>query len=169
MSRTRNQIKHIFLYKASWWKFYVKHKSKIRPSILCAVIKLLSCKSIVRGYHQYNCVNTTCSNIKLIPHTCKSKACSSCGKKLTETWIQKQNQILPDTKWQHIIFTMPSLLWDFFWYNRNLLNEVGKIAASCIKTIADKAGVIAGVFIAIHTFGRNLKRNMHIHLSTTTG
>lgn len=26
-----------------------------------------------------------------------------------------------------------------------------------------------GIFIAIHTFGRDLKRNVHIHLSTTTG
>lgn len=64
---------------------------------------------------------------------------------------------------------MPSELWDFFWYNRSLLNHISKIAADCIKTIANKKKVIPGIFIAIHTFGRDLKRNVHIHLSTTTG
>lgn len=64
---------------------------------------------------------------------------------------------------------MPSELWDFFWCNRPLLNLIGKIAADCIKTLAHKKGIIPGIFIALHTFGRTLKRNVHIHLSTTTG
>ncbi len=37
------------------------------------------------------------------------------------------------------------------------------------KSIADKKGVIPGIFIAIHTFGCALNRNVHIHLSTTVG
>lgn len=90
-------------------------------------------------------------------------------KKATELWIQKQNNLLPQTSWQHITFTMPHALWDFFWYNRHLFNKMGAIAADCIKTIAYQKGVIPGIFIAIHTFGRDLKRNVHIHLSTTTG
>ena len=77
--------------------------------------------------------------------------------------------ILPNTTWQHITFTMPSELWDFFWLNRPLLNQIAKLAADCIKKIAQQKKVIPGIFIAIHTFGRNLKRNVHIHLSTTTG
>ena len=64
---------------------------------------------------------------------------------------------------------MPSELWDFFWYNRFLLNEICKLAANCIKTIGDAKGVIPGIFIALHTFGRDLKRNVHVHLSTTQG
>ena len=64
---------------------------------------------------------------------------------------------------------MPSELWDFFWCNRELLNQIGKIAANCILAIAKKKKVMPGIFIAIHTFGRDLKRNVHIHLSTTLG
>jgi hypothetical protein len=107
--------------------------------------------------------------MKRVPHTCKCKACSSCGKKATELWVAKQNQLLPQTPWQHITFTMPAVLWDFFWFNRELLNEIGKIAALCIQSIAKKKNIIPGIFIAIHTFGRDLKRNVHVHLSTTTG
>lgn len=151
----------------NWWRFYKAHKNKIRSSIVICITKLLSCKNIIRGYQEYRCSNPNCSHIKRIPHTCKCKACSSCGKKAAELWIQKQNHLLPNTSWQHITFTMPSELWDFFWYNRKLLNKIAKIAANCVKTIADKKKVIPGVFIAIHTFGRDLKRNVHIHLSTT--
>ena len=84
-------------------------------------------------------------------------------------WIAKQNDVLPKTSWQHITFTMPRELWDFFWYNRELLNLIGSIATTCIKTIANKKHVMPGMFIAIHTFGRDLKRNVHIHLSVTNG
>jgi hypothetical protein len=166
---TKFTIKQILLSNQNWWRFYNLHKDKIRSAIVVCITKLLSCKNIIRGYHEYHCSNPNCNHIKRIPHTCKCKACSSCGKKATELWIQKQNQLLPSTSWQHITFTMPSELWDFFWYNRHLLNNIGKIAANCIRTIADKKKITPGIFIAIHTFGRDLKRNAHIHLSTTTG
>lgn len=162
-------IKQILLSNNNWWNFYNKYKHKLRFDIIICIVKLLSCKHIIRGYKEYRCSNPDCSHIKYIFHTCKCKACSSCGKKSTELWITKQNQILPNTSWQHITFTMPCQLWDFFWYNRTLLNEIAAIAADCVKSIARKKGVTPGIFVAIHTFGRDLKRNVHIHLSTTTG
>lgn len=64
---------------------------------------------------------------------------------------------------------MPCELWDFFWHNRKLLNIVAGIAANCIMALAKKKKIIIGVFAAIHTFGRALNRNIHIHLSVTTG
>ena len=98
------------------------YKGKIRKSIVIAVVKVLSCKNKIRGYKKYKCSNDKCGSIKIMPHTCKSKLCSSCGKKATAIWIAKQNNILPNTQWQHITFTMPSELWDLFWLNRDLLN-----------------------------------------------
>ncbi|MEE9451596.1 MAG: IS91 family transposase [Gammaproteobacteria bacterium] len=162
-------IKQILLSNQNWWRFYNQHRDKLRASIVSCITKLLSCKNIIRGYQKYVCSNPDCPHIKLIPHTCKCRACSSCGKKATELWIEKQNHLLPDTSWQHITFTMPCELWDFFWLNRHLLNLISKIAADCITSIANQKNVTPGIFTALHTFGRNLKRNVHIHLSTTTG
>lgn len=169
MSSKNITIKQILTTNQSWWRFYQKYQDKIRIAIVVCIAKLLSCRNIIRGYHKYCCSNPNCSHIKYVNHTCKCKACSSCGKKATELWIQKQNNLLPQTSWQHITFTMPSELWDFFWCNRHLLDKIAAIAADCIKTTARKKGIIPGIFIAIHTFGRDLKRNVHIHLSTTTG
>lgn len=77
--------------------------------------------------------------------------------------------IFPRTKWQHITFTMPDKLWDFFWYNRHLFNMISPIAAGVIQELAKKQNLQVGIFTAIHTFGRDLKRNVHIHLSVTCG
>jgi len=162
-------IKQILTSNGNWWRFYEKHKANLRASILFCVVKLLSCKHAVRGYQEYCCSNPSCPHIKRVPFTCKCKACSSCGKKATELWINKQHQILPRTSWQHITFTMPSELWDFFWCNRHLLNRIAKCAADCLKAIAKKKEIILGIFIAIHTFGRSLNRNVHIHVSVTNG
>jgi hypothetical protein len=168
-STPKYTIKQILLSNQNWWQFYNKNKETLRPGIVIGIVKLLSCRNSIRGYHEYRCSNPNCSHIKFISHTCKSKACSSCGKKATEMWIQKQQQILPNTTWQHITFTMPEQLWDFFWYNRSLLNHIASIAANAVKTMAKKKNIIPGIFIAIHTFGRDLKRNVHIHLSVTLG
>ena len=161
-------LKQILLSNNNWWRFYEKHKYHLRSAIVVCITKLLSCKNIIRGYREYHCSNPNCSHVKRVFFTCKCKGCPSCGKKASELWVKKQNQILPKTSWQHITFTMPSELWDFFWHNRNLLNLIGAIAAKCVQDLAKKKKIILGIFIAIHTFGRDLKRNVHIHVSTTT-
>ncbi len=162
-------IKQILTQNQAWWNFYKKHQYRLRDAIPKTIIKVLSCRHTVRGYQLYNCSDINCSHSKKVPFTCKSKGCSPCGKKATDNWIQKQKNILPNTSWQHITFTMPDVLWDFFWHNRQLLNVIGKIAADCIMDISSKKNITPGIFIAIHTFGRDLKRNVHIHLSTTLG
>ena len=162
-------IKQILTENQAWWRFSKKHDEKLRKSIIVSIVKLLSCKNIVRGFQEYQCSNKKCSHIKKVFFTCKSKSCSSCGKKQTSTWIETQKTILPDTSWQHITFTMPDVLWGFFWSNRHLLNLIPKLAAECVQSVANNKKVTPGVFIALHTFGRDLKRNVHVHLSVTLG
>ena len=162
-------IKQILTTNQHWWKFYEKYQSTLRVPIVVCILKLLTCKNIIRGYQEYHCSNPNCTHVKYVLFSCKCKACSSCGKKATEIWIQKQNQILPHTSWQHITFTMPAELWDFFWLNRFLLNKIAKLAANAVQSIARNKKITPGIFLAIHTFGRDLKRNVHIHLSVTNG
>jgi hypothetical protein len=162
-------IKQLLTTNQAWWDFHEKHKDTLRPAITKAIVKLLSCRDIVRGYLEYHCQNPDCAHIKRLNFTCKSKACSSCGKKATELWIHKQQQILPQTSWQHITFTMPSELWDFFWLNRDLLKSIPKLAADSIMNSAREKKLTPGIFVALHTFGRSLTRNVHVHVSVTTG
>ena len=161
------KIRDILLSNGNWWKFFLIHRELIRINIIINVLKLLTCKTSFLGYHQYVCPN--CSKGIKVPHTCKSRFCSSCGKKATDNWIKTNLNNMPETKWQHITFTMPDALWPFFWLNRHLMNKIPRIAAHIITNIAKEKGIRPGIFLAIHTFGRDLKRNVHIHLSTTIG
>jgi hypothetical protein len=83
--------------------------------------------------------------------------------------MSKTTNIMPKTRWQHITFTMPDSLWPIFWLNRFLFNLISAIAAGIIQEISAKKNVVVGIFTALHTFGRDLKRNVHIHLSVTCG
>lgn len=161
------KLRTIFLDNGNWWKLFLKHRDLIRLSIIINVLKLLVCRTSFLGYHHFLC--PTCSNSIKVPHSCKSRFCPSCGKKATDIWIKNSFNILPKTTWQHITFTMPSELWNFFWLNRYLMNLIPLIAANIIKEWAKRKGFLPGIFLAIHTFGRDLKRNIHIHLSSTTG
>lgn len=160
-------VKQILLENGNWWRFFQFNRNRIRRGIVRAITKLLSCRTKFMGYAKYKCSNKDCDHTVIVPFTCKSKACSSCGKKQTEIWINKQHNILPKTEWQHITFTMPDKLWVLFWFNRDLLNSVTKLAANTILSFANSKGLTVGIFTALHTFGHDLKRNVHVHLSTT--
>ena len=140
---------------------------ELRDGIIFNVSKILFCKTKYLGFKNYTCGK--CSHTKSVAFTCKGRFCSSCGKKQTDRWISKTTNVLPKTRWQHITFTMPDSLWPIFWFNRFLFGFISGIAAGIIQELAAKKNIIVGIFTALHTFGRDLKRNVHVHLSTTCG
>lgn len=161
------KLRDIFLHNGNWWKLFIKHHNLLRPAIITNVLKLLTCKTSLLGYHTFLCPK--CNHTIKVPHSCKSRFCSSCGKKATDTWIKTKFNTLPDTTWQHLTFTIDARLKDFFWCNRYLLNKLPPLAANIIKDLSTQQGFLPGIFLSIHTFGRDLKRNPHIHLATTLG
>ena len=66
---------------------------------------------------------------------------------------------------------MPQQIWVSIQHNHHLLNPLSGIAAQSITTMAKKKDVLPGpgIFTALHTFGRDLKWNVHVHLSVTCG
>ena len=153
----------------SWWNYYRKHATTIRPAVVDNIIKILSCGKFMKGYREYKCETEGCGHVKNVPQSCNSRSCSSCGKRATDIWVAKRKEILPKCQWQHITFTIPKALWHYFHKHRELLNLYAKLAADIILTIARSKGITVGIFTAIHTFGRDLQWHPHIHLSVTMG
>lgn len=133
------------------------------------VVRMLSCGLEVMGYASHCCTNATCPHRKKVCFSCKSRLCPTCGKKATDQWIATQQARLPQTRWQHITLTMPSALWSVFQLNRSLLKSPSRLAAGVVKAAAQCKGVLPGIFTALHTFGRDLPWNVHVHLSATCG
>ena len=104
-------IKQIF--KDNWSWFYAKHKDNIRPVVAREVEKVLACKDVEKlGYSVYGC--SFCGFQHLVAHTCKSRFCNSCGKVMTDNWMNKAEKDFLNVPYHHVVFSPPEELWLFF-------------------------------------------------------
>jgi hypothetical protein len=103
-------------------------------------------------------------------HTCKSRACSSCGHRATLHWQRGWWAALPEAPYKGITFTMPKELWPLFRNNRCLAKALPALAAAVIQArVSDKYGVRVGVMAILHTFNGQLEFNSHVHTMVTGG
>lgn len=165
----KTTIKHILQHNNNWQYFYQKHKHQIRPAIVENINKLFLCRTQELGFHRYQCIH--CGEFVTVPHSCKSRICSSCGKLATDRWISSSLAKFPNVSYQHIVFTAPSELRNLILLNRKLLlNALFRLASITITawTVSNKS-YIPGITMILHTFGRDLKFNPHIHMLVTCG
>lgn len=162
-------IKHILQHNNNWQRFYDKHKDRIRTSIVENINKLFLCRTQELGFHKYQCPN--CNEIVIVPHSCKSRICSSCGKLATDHWISSNLKQFPNVSYQHLVFTVPEQLRKLILFNRKLLlNALFKLSAKTILTwTKNNKSYIPGITMVLHTFGRDLKFHPHIHMLITCG
>ena len=107
---------------------------------------------------------------KVVPHTCKSKSCPSCGHRATELWQREQWRTLPDIPHAGICLTMPDVLWTIFRQNRHLLHDLAALGAAAIEQwLKAKYGVRVIIMVVPHTFGRHLTFNAHLHVLVSAG
>ena len=133
------------------------------------IVKILSCGNFIKGYRTLCCSNPECGHIKHITQACNSRFCPTCGKRATDQWVEKQKAVLPVAEYQHITFTIPKQLWGFFRQHRELFNQLVKAAIDAVLKLAKRRKITVGIFLAIHSFGRDLQWHPHIHLSVTMG
>lgn len=162
-------IKHILQHNNNWQRFYNKHKHRIRDSVVENINKLLLCRTQELGFHRYQC--HSCGDIVTVPHSCKSRFCSSCGKLATDRWMLSSISSFPNVSYQHLVLTVPEELRDLILLNRQLmLNALFRLAGSCLSSWCSlKKSYIPGITMILHTFGRDLKFNPHIHMLLTCG
>ena len=100
--QTKLQLKHALELGRPYWD----HK-QMRPAVRVEFRKVLACGTAALGVEIYASANES----RLVPHTCKSRACPSCGYRATTLWQRDQWRDLPDTPYSHVTLTMPDVLW----------------------------------------------------------
>lgn len=99
-----------------------------------SVQKMLSCGEKANGYAEY--ISTNCGEKrKIIPFTCKSRFCPSCGKRYTDRWVKGIKETLLDLVHRHIVFTIPEGLRRIIHDNRELLKGMVEASATVSKEI----------------------------------
>jgi putative transposase/transposase-like zinc-binding protein len=106
----------------------------------------------------------------VVYHTCKSRACPSCGYRANVQWLRERWTALPDAIYKGITFTMPDVLWPFFRDNPHLSQALPALAASVIQAMVSATyGSRVGVIAILHTFNGQLKFNSHVHTMVSGG
>jgi len=164
-----NIIKQIFL--DHWDEFKELYRGKIRNNVCKEVEKMMLCGSLNNGFVEFKCI--ACGETKRVGFTCKSRFCNSCGKIKVDKWVEDLTAKLIKTSHRHMVFTIPKELREYFRADRKLLNLLPKCAAEAIKSWYlernKKEKFTPGIAAVIHTFGRDLKWNPHVHLLVTEG
>lgn len=156
------------IFSDYWDNFLDFAKSKnltIRDVVIRDVNRMIKCKSPALGFSLYKC--PTCGNEKLVPHTCKSRFCNSCGIKYAkQRTLSIESKLIAGTH-RHLVFTISDILWPLFLQDRKRLNfmfeAVSKTLLSWYKEKYKSLNLLPGFVLTLHTFGRDDKWNVHIH------
>lgn len=154
--RFREPLRQILIATQEIWD-----TPSTRESVRVNFRKVIACRTAALGFEVY------ASDIEelLVPHTCKSRACSSCGHRSTAQWQRDCWCRLFDTRYSMVTLTMPDVLWPLFRDNRKFLRDLPSIGARVVSQLANlKYGVLLDVNVIPHTFGRHLNFNCHLHV-----
>lgn len=133
-----------------------------RPVVRCSFQKMLDCGTGTLGADVYA---SSSGERLIIPYTCKSPTCSSCGQRATFDWQQAIASDLPEIPYVGVLFTMHEDFWEIFRENRHLLAELPAIAANVLQDWAERKHSARVQILAVpHTFGARLNFNPHVHL-----
>jgi hypothetical protein len=126
----------------------------------------MQCRTPALGAEVYASENQE----RIVYHTCKSRACASCGHRANVQWLRERWAALPDAIYKGITLTMPCELWELFRDNRHLAPALSALAAAVIQArVRAKYGLHVGVIAILHTFNGKLEYNSHVHTMVTGG
>ena len=163
-------IKQIF--QDNWDNFFLDNTDiSIRPVVFEEVNKIINCGNPDFGYALYVCDH--CGKFLKVPFRCKSRFCNTCGVKYAQDRALAMAKKSIRCKHRHIVFTMSDKLWPYFQKYRFLLDGLFYAASQAVLSwfheLNKSQAFKPGIMCTLHTFGRDLKWNPHIHMLCTEG
>ncbi len=135
------------------------------------ITKMINCGDPSFGGAMYGCPH--CGELKFVPFRCHSKFCPTCGSKYCNNRSTMMSFKLIRTTHHHCVFTIDEELRHFFLEDRSLLNCLFHAVRSVILEMFHKMNksknFVPGFVCVLHTFGRPLEWNPHIHCLLTEG
>jgi len=139
----------------------------LRPSTLDNIQRMLSCGDPSLGGIMFGCPNCQ-QSLHFSPFHCGSRFCPSCGYKYNMLRANAMMSKLIDAPHRHVTFTIPEELRFFFRLDRNALNDLFTAVADTLTYVALNCSASLhfqpGFISVLHTFGRDLKWNPHVHV-----
>lgn len=168
------------IFEEHWEEFYDENNElidKFRPNAKHEVQKIIDCANKNLGCTAYEC--PTCHDVIFVGNTCKSRLCTSCGYQYKNERVENIMQHAINCPHRQIVFTIPKEMRIYFFNfkNMNLLFQAVNLTLDSILHESykkNKKGELIkyninkdfkfGFYSFLHTFGRDLKWNPHIHV-----
>lgn len=142
-----------------------------RPVVIENVDKMINCGDPSFGGAMYGCGK--CGNLKFVPFRCHSRFCPTCGNQYSIFRTDSMSFKLINCQHRHCVFTIAKELRPFFLKDRELLNCLFSSVNSVVSRMFHKMNkselFTPGFICVLHTFGRDLKWNPHIHCLISEG
>ncbi|MCI5493245.1 MAG: transposase [Lachnospiraceae bacterium] len=133
--------------------------------------KMINCGDPSFGGAMYGCPH--CGKLKFVPFRCHSRFCPTCGNKYSMERTTSMSFKLVKVQHRHCVFTIDENLRDFFLKDRTLLNclfhSVTSVVSRMFFKMNKSKNYTPGFIMVLHTFGRDLKWNPHIHCLISEG
>jgi hypothetical protein len=164
MSRPTVEVADIF--RAQGDNFIDSHRDRIGFQQLKVMRAILHCRTAALGGHIDACPR--CGGEKAISYnSCRNRHCPKCQTQARQRWIEARKQELLETRYFHVVFTLPHELHALILQNETeLYGLLFRTVAETLLEVArnpDHLGAAIGFFGILHTWGQNLLFHPHLH------
>lgn len=170
---------------------HLYNKGRMRSVTFDNIQKTILCGSVYLGWDYYEC--PICHEETVVPHSCHSRFCTKCGVKQTKQRAAYVSSMALEAPDRHVVFTIPWELRDYLVKHRDLMDYLFVAARNTLACVFndkkfrkarnkkknnlfpkkrkkvkysyknDRDKIIFGAVMTLHTFGRDLQWNPHIH------
>lgn len=132
---------------------------------------ITTCRTQECGIHIAICEE--CGYEQISFNSCRDRHCPQCQTYKKEEWINDRKAELIDTRYFHLVFTIPDDLNMIVMQNQDELYSIlFKASAETILELSENKkwlGAVPGFICVLHTWGQNLDFHPHIHCIVTGG
>lgn len=163
----KNTIQYIFAeYIDDFLKEYSASQQQLK-----VINNIITCRTPEQGYHVSFC--SECGYEHISYNSCRDRHCPICQTFKKEEWINDRKAEVLNTKYFHIVFTLPKELSLIAMHNQKLIYSLlFKASSQTIKELMDDdkyLGASVGFTSIFHTWGQNLDFHPHVHMIVTGG
>ena len=130
-----------------------------------------NCGTKELGFHICTCEE--CGEEYFGYNSCRNRHCPMCQNYAREKWIEKESSYLLDSKYFHIVTTIPYELNDIFFFNQKICYDIlFKATSESILELAKDPkwlGATVGLTSILHIWGQTMELHPHIHSIVTGG
>lgn len=149
----------------------IKYTLHPRATEIENIDKMINCGDPAFGGAMYGCPH--CGHLKFVPFRCHSRFCPTCGNLYARKRAEAMAGKLVNCHHRHCVFTIPEELRVYFLEDRSRLNCLFNAVCSVIQRMFLKVNksknFTPGFICVLHTFGRPLEWNPHIHCLISEG